>query len=51
MIIECKSVSKQFPGRLAVDGLVRQTNLEDVFLELTGSRLEIGGPDVLEWEP
>ncbi len=33
------------------DGLaIRRTNLEDVFLKLTGSSLEIGGPDVIEWE-
>ena len=29
---------------------IRSTNLEDVFLKLTGSSLEIGGPEVIEWE-
>jgi hypothetical protein len=29
---------------------IRPTNLEDVFLKLTGSSLEVGGPEVIEWE-
>jgi lipooligosaccharide transport system ATP-binding protein len=29
---------------------IRATNLEDVFLMLTGSSLEIGGPEIIEWQ-
>jgi lipooligosaccharide transport system ATP-binding protein len=29
---------------------IRATNLEDVFLKLTSSSLEIGGPEIIEWE-
>lgn len=29
---------------------IRATNLEDVFLKLTGSSLEMGGPEIIEWE-
>ena len=29
---------------------IRTTNLEDVFLKLTGSSLETGGPEIIEWE-
>jgi lipooligosaccharide transport system ATP-binding protein len=29
---------------------IRPTNLEDVFLKLTSSSLEIGGPEVIEWK-
>ncbi|MEE8166130.1 MAG: ABC transporter ATP-binding protein [Myxococcota bacterium] len=29
---------------------IRATNLEDVFLKLTGSSLDVGGPQMIEWE-
>ena len=29
---------------------IRSTNLEDVFLKLAGSSLEVGGPEIIEWE-
>ena len=38
-------------GREHQNGLaIRATNLEDVFLKLTGSSLDVGGPQMIEWE-
>jgi len=38
------------PGRVQHGAIVRPTNLEDVFLRLTGARLEVGDPDDLRSE-